>query len=110
MKKRAKRRIDYEKSEQLKKNGKKIDKQLAEMVEQYDALNDTLKKELPKLSALTEKIGNICLANLVSIQAKWFFMWKEQVKVVLEDSHVPEVSDIVTAFYRDFRDVEEQMN
>lgn len=108
MKKRAKRRLDYERAAQLKKSGKKIDKQLAELVEQYDALNEALKKELPMLSANTEKIGNICLGNFVEIQVQWFAIWKEKVKVVLEDQQsVPEVGDILSCFARDFKDVEE---
>ncbi|RYP87875.1 hypothetical protein DL770_004709 [Monosporascus sp. CRB-9-2] len=110
MKKRAKRRLDYEKSIQLTKNGKKVDKQLAEFVEQYEALNEALKKELPKLSSLTEKVGNICLANFVNIQAQWFSIWKEKVKAVLEDPHVPEMTDIISTFQRDYKFQEEQMN
>ncbi|KAL8304017.1 hypothetical protein RB597_004646 [Gaeumannomyces tritici] len=109
MKKRSKRRLDYERAEQLKKGGKKVDKQLGELVEQYEALNETLKKELPKLSAYTEKIGNICLGNFVCIQVKWFSIWKEKVKVVLEDAHVPEMAEVVQSFQRDFRDMEEQI-
>jgi dynamin-binding protein len=110
MKKRAKRRADYEKSMQLKKGGKKLDKQLTECVEQYEALNDALKKELPKLSALTEKVGNICLGNLVNIQTQWYSIWKEKVKTVLENPQVPEVSDIISTFQRDYRFQEEQVN
>ncbi|KAH8199579.1 hypothetical protein TruAng_006276 [Truncatella angustata] len=108
MKKRAKRRADYEKSEQLKKSGKKLDKQLTECVEQYEALNDALKKELPKLSALTEKVGNICLGNLVNIQTQWYSIWKEKVKVVLDNPQIPELSDVVSTFRRDFKFQEEQ--
>ncbi len=110
MKKRAKRRLDYERAAQLKKGGKKVDKQLSELVEQYEALNETLKKELPKLSANTEKIGNICLGNFVNIQARWYDIWKEKVKVVLEDTRVPELSEIVTTFQREFKDLEEHIN
>ncbi|TPX14183.1 uncharacterized protein E0L32_000577 [Thyridium curvatum] len=110
MKKRAKRRLDYEKAVQLKKGGKKVDKQLTEFVEQYEALNETLKKELPKLSANTEKIGNICLANFVNIQTNWFSIWKEKVKVVLDSQHVPELSEITTTFHREFKELEEQIN
>lgn len=110
MKKRGKRRLDYEKSVQLKKSGKKLDKQLTEFVEQYEALNETLKKELPKLSALTEKLGNICLGNFVNIQASWFSIWKEKVKAVLENPQVSEVSDIVSSFQRDFRELEEHIS
>ena len=103
MKKRAKRRLDYEKHVALKANGKKVDKQLADLVEQYDALNDTLKKELPKLSAMTANIGNICLGKFISIQATWFAIWKEKVKAPLSDvTHVPELSEIVSSFQREF--------
>ncbi|KAH8675689.1 hypothetical protein BX600DRAFT_507907 [Xylariales sp. PMI_506] len=110
MKKRTKRRLDYERSTQLRKAGKKLDKQLAECVEQYDALNEALKKELPKLSALTEKVGNICLANFVNIQAQWFSIWKEKVKVVLDSSQVPGIPDIISAFQRDYKYQDEQVN
>ncbi|KAK4251884.1 hypothetical protein C7999DRAFT_10504 [Corynascus novoguineensis] len=109
MKKRAKRRLDYERYMALKANGKKVDKQLAEQVEQYEALNDTLKKELPKLSAMTAKIGNICLGKFISIQAAWFAIWKEKVKAPLSDvAHVPEVSEIVSSFQREFALQEER--
>ncbi|KAI0972516.1 hypothetical protein F4678DRAFT_41901 [Xylaria arbuscula] len=110
MKKRSKRRVDYEKYIQLQKSGKKVDKQLSELVEQYEALNEALKKELPKLSALTEKVGNICLGNFVNIQAQWFSIWKEKVKVVLEDPNVSELSDIISTFFQDYKFQDEQIN
>jgi dynamin-binding protein len=108
MKKRAKRRLDYERSEQLKKGGKHVDSKLREQVEQYEALNDTLKKELPKLSGLTEKVGNICLGNFVNIQANWFGIWQEKVKVVLGPAaQVPELKEIMSAFQQDFKFAQE---
>lgn len=110
MKKRSKRRVDYDKYIQLQKGGKKIDKQLCELVEQYEALNESLKKELPRLSMLTEKVGNICLGNFVNIQAEWFSIWKEKVRVVLEDPQVPEVSSIISTFFVDYKFQEEQIN
>jgi hypothetical protein len=110
MKKRSKRRLDYDKSVQLKKSGKKLDKQLSECVEQYEALNEALKKELPKLSSLTEKVGNICLGNFVNIQTQWFSIWKEKVKVVLDNPQVPEIPDIISTFQRDYKFQEEQIN
>jgi hypothetical protein len=109
MKKRAKRRLDYEKCMQLKNAGKKVDKQLAELVEQYEALNETLKKELPKLSELTAKIGNICLGKFVAIQTNWYGVWKEKVKAPLEDaSRVPEWTEIISSFQADFKLMEEE--
>ncbi|KAF6818630.1 rho guanyl nucleotide exchange [Colletotrichum sojae] len=108
MKKRAKRRLDYERSEQLKKSGKTVDARLKELVEQYDALNETLKKELPKLSALTEKVGNICLGNLVNIQANWYSIWVEKIKKVTgEMGPPPEVPDIVATFQREYKCAQE---
>ena len=110
MKKRAKRRLDYERSIQLKKSGKKIDKLLSDQVEQYEALNETLKKELPRLSALTEKVGNICLGNFVNIQAQWYLLWKDKVKAVIDDKGVPDVSDITASFQQNFKFAEDQFN
>lgn len=109
MKKRNKRRLDYEKSVQLKKGGKKIDKQLGELVEHYEALNDTLKKELPQLSSLTEKVGNICLGNMINIQAKWWQIWRDKIRGVAAATEVREISEIVTNFQRDFKEMEEQV-
>lgn len=111
MKKRQKRRLDYERMEQLKRAGKSPDARLQEQVEQYEALNDTLKKELPKLSALTERMGNICLSNYVNIQARWYGIWKEKMKTVLSDCpEQPELQDIVSTFERDFPYVREQVS
>lgn len=110
MKKRQKRRLDYERMEQLKRAGKTGDARLIEQVEQYEALNDTLKKELPQLSALTERMGNICLGNFVNIQAKWYAIWKEKMRTVLVDCpDTPEIQDIVETFERDFPYVREQV-
>ncbi|KAG6032712.1 hypothetical protein E4U41_007162 [Claviceps citrina] len=110
MKKREKRRLDFERCEQLRKGGKSPDPKLKELVEQYDALNDTLKKELPQLSALTEKIGNICLGNFVNIQAKWYSIWKDKMKAVLTNcSDTPDLQEVVTLFERDFPYANDQL-
>lgn len=111
IKKRNKRRLDYEKCLILKNQGKKIDSNLAELVEQYEALNETLKLELPKLSSMTKKIGNICVSQFVSIQATWFGIWKDKVRVVLEESQIAkDIPDIVEMFHRDFPYVEARVD
>ncbi|KAH6975803.1 hypothetical protein EDB80DRAFT_740174 [Ilyonectria destructans] len=111
MKKRQKRRVDFERYEQLKRSGKNARAKLKERVEQYEALNDTLKKELPKLSALTEKVGNICLGNFVNTQANWYAIWKEKMKVVLGEKcpDMPDLKDVVAAFHRDHPYAQEQL-
>lgn len=111
MKKRQKRRVDFERYEQLKRGGKNADAKLKELVEQYEALNDTLKKELPKLSGLTEKVGNICLGNFVNIQANWYSIWKEKMKLVLGEKcpDMPDLKEVVAAFHRDHPYAQEQL-
>ena len=104
MKKRRKRRLDYERWLVLKAGNKRVDDKLHELVEQYEALNETLKFELPKLSALTEKMGNMCLVRFVSIQVQWYSIWQEKVKTVLEESQMPkDIEDIIDKFHRDYK-------
>jgi hypothetical protein len=104
MKKRSKRRLDYEKYVVAKSQGKKVDEKLLEMVAQYEALNETLKMELPKLCAGSQKIGNICLVQFLGCQIEWYSLWQDKVRVVLEESQLPkDVSDIVDLFNRDFK-------
>ncbi|XWW92628.1 hypothetical protein V2A60_000553 [Cordyceps javanica] len=103
MKKRQKRRLDYERADQQRRSGKTLEPKLRELVEQYDALNDALKAELPKLSSMTEKIGKICLGNFVNIQVNWYKMWTEKLRTVLSDGpDVPTMNDIVATFNRDY--------
>ncbi|PHH59477.1 hypothetical protein CDD81_3167 [Ophiocordyceps australis] len=110
MKKRQKRRLDYERAEQLKRGGKAIDPKLRELVEQYEALNDTLKKELPMLSQMTEKVGNICLGNLVNIQTEWYSIWKEKMKTVLgECNEMPDLKEVVSTFQREYPYARDQL-
>ncbi|CAG8973145.1 hypothetical protein HYALB_00008676 [Hymenoscyphus albidus] len=107
MKKRAKRRLDYDKLIASRASGAKLNEKDTAKVDQYEALNETLKIELPQLAALTEKLGNICLINFVMIQRQWYDIWQKKVRTVLEESQIPnEVADIVTMFNRDYKYVE----
>src|SRR5580700_9438719 len=104
MKKRKKRRLDYEKSLALKASNKKIDEKLAVLVEEYEGLNETLKFELPKLSAYTAQVGNLCLIQFVSIQMGWLNIWQENLKTVLELNQMPtDIEDIINKFNRDYK-------
>ncbi|KAK8143362.1 hypothetical protein G3M48_007355 [Beauveria asiatica] len=111
MKKRQKRRLDYERADQQRRSGKTLEPKLRELVEQYDALNDALKAELPRLSAMTEKVGKICLGNFVNIQANWYKMWTEKLRTVLSDGpEVPTVDNIVATFNRDYPYAADQLS
>src|SRR5947208_1859961 len=102
MKKRSKRRLDYEKFLATKASAR--DSKLNTMKDEYEALNETLKLELPKLSAKTETIGNICLIQFVNIQTNWYLTWQEKVRVVLEESQMPkDIEGIVESFSREHK-------
>ncbi|OBU00026.1 hypothetical protein VE01_01713 [Pseudogymnoascus verrucosus] len=104
LKKRNKRRPDFQRFETLKSQNKKIDEKLAEQVEQYTALNDTLKLELPKLSSLNENLKDLCLARLITTQVAWYSIWNDKLKTVLEQNELPkDVNDILDKFNRDFK-------
>ncbi|PYH96898.1 hypothetical protein BO71DRAFT_157963 [Aspergillus ellipticus CBS 707.79] len=72
MRKRDKRLMDYARFRSVKDRGDKPDKKTTEQGEQFMALNDTLKDELPKLYSLTAKLMEACLKNFVHIQTTWF--------------------------------------
>ncbi|GJP94274.1 Rho guanyl nucleotide exchange factor [Aspergillus niger] len=72
MRKRDKRLMDYARFKAAKERGDKPDKKTTEQGEQFVALNETLKDELPKLYALTAKLMEACLKNFVHIQTTWF--------------------------------------
>lgn len=104
MKKRAKRRVDYEKWMAAKANGKKSDEKLQLLAKEYDALNETLKSDLPRLSSLTAVVGQKVLASLIFLQTSWYYIWQEKVKTVLDANQIPmNVHDIVKSFDRDYK-------
>ncbi|KAL2680328.1 hypothetical protein Neosp_007925 [[Neocosmospora] mangrovei] len=110
MKKRQKRRLEYERSEQLKLKGKPVDGKLQEVVDQYEALDAAIKKELPILFSLTNRVGNICLENMVNIQVNWYSHWKEKMEVVLGDcSEMPNLDDVVSTFQRNYLHAEKKL-
>ncbi|KAI9740925.1 MAG: hypothetical protein M1818_004531 [Claussenomyces sp. TS43310] len=108
MKQRTKRRPDHEKYESVTKAGKKIDDKLEKLEEQFQTLSSKLKDELPKLSAMTNTIGQLCLRQFVAIMAQWFDLWQRKMRTVLEDSELPSgFADILDKFHRDFRSQQE---
>ena len=71
MRKRDKRLMDYARSKTAKDRGEKVDKKTLEQAEQFMALNETLKDELPKLYGLTAKFMDACLKNYVQVVTPW---------------------------------------
>ena len=103
MAKRNKRILDYAKYRGMKDRGDKPDKKITEQGEQFVALNDTLKDELPRLFNLTTKLVEACLQRFVSIQMQWQTLWQTKLKAILDEPDVPNrLSQIIVRFVDDF--------
>ena len=108
--KRNKRIMDYARYKGIKDRGDKPDKRTQEHGEQFMALNDTLKDELPRLYSLTGKLAQTCLGNLVELQSQWHTAWQGKLSSIFDEYQVPSnVADIVTQFSGDFVFTEAQM-
>ncbi|KAJ5314021.1 uncharacterized protein N7443_000905 [Penicillium atrosanguineum] len=84
MKKRQKRLLDYGRYKSIMERGEKPDKKTTEQGEQFIALNETLKDELPRLFALSSKFGQACLQNLADIQLTWWTILQQKVAPFVE--------------------------
>lgn len=110
MQKRNKRVMDYARLKAVRDRGDKPDKKTLEQGEQFQAVNDTLKDELPKLFALTGKLVEACLNNFVQLQLQWQIIWRRKLSQALDDNKIPsKAQDIVDAFTGDFAFFEAQV-
>lgn len=110
MQKRNKKMVDYARYKAVKDRGEKPDKKLTDQGEQFMAINDTLKDELPKLFGLTGKLVETCLNNFVQLQLQWHAIWRRKLNQAIDDCKVPNnVADIVTSFAGDFAFFEAQV-
>ncbi|KAL9099831.1 MAG: hypothetical protein Q9163_004719 [Psora crenata] len=116
MAKRDKRQPDYARFKAISDRGDKPDKKTSEQGEQFVAVNDTLKEELPKLFSLTGKLMERCLGNFVQLQYRWLKLWKIKLKQAIdlpltapEGDFQEEVIKVVKAFVGDFTFYEGQV-
>ncbi|KAI9809919.1 MAG: hypothetical protein M1825_000352 [Sarcosagium campestre] len=110
MHKRNKRLVDYARFKAVKERGDKPDKRTQEQGEQFIALNDALKDELPRLYALTAKLAEACLAKFVELSAQWQSLWQLKLRSIFDESDVPkDAAEIVNQFSGDFALTEAQV-
>lgn len=110
MQKRNKRLADFARFKAVKDRGEKPDKKTIEQGEQFQAINETLKDELPKLFALTGKLVESCLNNFVQLQLQWHIVWRRKLSQAIDDNKIPaKAQDIVDAFMGDFGFLEAQV-
>lgn len=108
--KRKKRIVDYAKCKSIEKRGEKPDRKTIEAAEMYEALNDQLKIELPKLYDLTASLVRGCLNCFLDIQLNWQDTWQRKLRPLLEEADIPEnVHDIAPAFHADYEIVRSRL-
>lgn len=101
--KRKKRIVDYAKCKSLEKRGETPDKKTKEASDQYEALNDQMKIDLPKLYSLTAEFIQTCLKCFIEIQQHWHFTWERKLRPILDISQMPKsIEDIEKAFRAEF--------
>lgn len=110
MQKRNKRVMDYARYKGIKDRGDKPDKKTTEQGEQFVAINESLKDELPKLFALTGKLVEACLNSFVQLQLQWHAIWRRKLGQALDNyKAIGPVSEVVDAFKGDFAFFEAQV-
>ncbi|KAL8713541.1 MAG: hypothetical protein Q9220_002403 [cf. Caloplaca sp. 1 TL-2023] len=110
MQKRNKRIMDYARYKGIKDRGDKPDKKTTEQGEQFMAINESLKEELPKLFALTGKLVEACLNNFVQLQLQWHIIWRRKLGQALDNYKATgPISELIDAFTGDFAFFEAQV-
>ncbi|EEH38529.2 hypothetical protein PAAG_08256 [Paracoccidioides lutzii Pb01] len=86
----------------------KLDKKTTEKAQQFIALNETLKEELPKFFTLCARLVETCLNNLVHIQNGWFRQLETELGTVI-DSPPVDIPAIIHEWSADFSFSEAQV-
>ncbi|QIW98012.1 hypothetical protein AMS68_003530 [Peltaster fructicola] len=101
--KRKKHIVDYAKCKSIEKRGERPDKKTLEASEMYEALNDQLKIELPKLYDMTAQVVVACLQCFIDSQLEWQSTWERKLKPMLNTTDIPStVEEIEPAFTADY--------
>lgn len=88
MAKRKKRLVEYVRHKTQVEKGEKPDKKLEQEAELFQAVNDTLKEELPRLYALTKKLVEACLLNFIDLQSVWQYTIQRKLEPFVEQKEL----------------------
>ncbi|OOQ83157.1 putative Rho guanyl nucleotide exchange factor [Penicillium brasilianum] len=108
MRKRNKRLPDYARFKAAKDRGDKPDKKTTEQGEQFIALNETLKDELPKLFTLTGKLTEAVMTNLLQLQTVWWSMFQTRMEAHV-DAFPDDFSKMINDWSSDYSFAEAQV-
>lgn len=116
MAKRKKRAAEYVRHKAMIDKGEKPDKKLEQDSEQFRAVNETLKEELPRLYTLTKKLVDNCLLNFIDLQAQWQSVWTRKLGPLIDDVEqlqtetLPQALFIIQAAYaQDISDADDML-
>ncbi|KAJ5291843.1 hypothetical protein N7478_001094 [Penicillium angulare] len=108
MKKRDKRLLDYGRFKSITDRGDKPDKKTAENGEQFIALNETLKEELPRLFKLTAKLMDACLKNFVQVSTSFWDVMQKKIAPQV-DLFPEEWEQVISEWSSDYNFAEAQI-
>ncbi|KAL1956096.1 hypothetical protein VTO42DRAFT_7615 [Malbranchea cinnamomea] len=108
MVKRNKRLYEYVKLRAIQNRGGEPSRRTKEYGNQFVALNETLKDELPKLISLTGQLVEACLGNYVQLQMEWQTVMQKILGSVL-DQHPQDLAQIINDWSGDFSFSEAQV-
>lgn len=100
MKRREKRLLDHARYKATEERGDTPDKKLKEQEAHFEALDQTLKEELPQLYALSRKLSQACLKNLVILQSSFFSSMQAKLEPHVE-GFPPDFQQILTDWSND---------
>ncbi|KAF1815918.1 Dbl homology domain-containing protein, partial [Eremomyces bilateralis CBS 781.70] len=105
MRKRKKRVVDYAKWNAMVERGEAPDKKLRDAADQFKAINETLKDELPKLYDLSSKLMKVCLENFIELQKQWQDTWMRKLEPAAREPQITDdYSSDMLALERDYND------
>lgn len=108
--KRKKRRLDSLRYAAIGAKGGKPDAKTKEQHEQFHALNETLKEELPRLYELTARLGRYCLVRFFELQTRWQQTWSLKLAPLLDGQRLPKDSaELFRAFSSDYKYADAQV-
>ncbi|KAJ5082192.1 hypothetical protein N7532_011235 [Penicillium argentinense] len=80
MKRREKRLLDHARYQVAMERGDTPDKKLKEQEAHFEALDQTLKEELPQLYELSRKLAQACLRNFIEAKTDWLSALQKKIE------------------------------
>lgn len=81
--KRDKRLVDYAQMKNKKDRGEKVDRKMAERMDQWEALNTEAKERIRKLLRATGHLVQTCQGHLIQLQMTWMAMIQQKFSSVM---------------------------